>query len=252
MITRFFQTAALIYMILLVSAVAAAAAADRGSAASSGMTATPAIIREIQFMLLSIGLDPGPIDGNAGQMTNRAAHLFQQRYGLPEADIINNQAIPPSFLEKLRREAAESLLKGAHPETGAPASAATAPQAPPSPGPPPSGPAPGPPPGPPRDEAGAPAATPTPSASDRFAACPYSSQDFLIGTRQYTPQTLLDEGFEGMTSRAVTNLRKRLEEARQVAEKIGGPALLEVQRQARVLSYFECREKIEQRATTLR
>lgn len=253
MIIRFFQTAALIYMILLVSA--AAAVPDRGSSDLSGVTATPGIIREIQFMLLSIGLDPGPIDGNAGQLTNRAARLFQQRYGLPEADIINNQAIPTSFLERLRREAAASLLKGARPESGAPASAATAPQAPPSPGAspgPPPGPPPSPPSGPPRDEAGASAATSAPSASDRFAACPYSPQDFLIGTRQYTPQTLLDEGFEGMTSRAVTNLRKRLEEARQVAEKIGGPALLEVQRQARVLSYFECREKIEQRATTLR
>ena len=47
----------------------------------------------------------------------------------------------------------------------------------------------------------------------------------------------------------MTNLRKRLEEARQLADRIGGSALLEVQRQARVLSYFECRLKIEQGST---
>jgi hypothetical protein len=41
-------------------------------------------------------------------------------------------------------------------------------------------------------------------------------------------------------------MRQRLDEARQIADKIGGPALVEVQRQAHVLAYFECRQKIEQ------
>jgi hypothetical protein len=41
-------------------------------------------------------------------------------------------------------------------------------------------------------------------------------------------------------------MRARLDEARQIADKIGGPALIEVQRQAHVLAYFECRQKIEQ------
>jgi hypothetical protein len=44
----------------------------------------------------------------------------------------------------------------------------------------------------------------------------------------------------------VANLKDRLNEARQLAENIGGSALAEVQRQARVLNYFTCRLKIEQ------
>ena len=42
--------------------------------------------------------------------------------------------------------------------------------------------------------------------------------------------------------------RDRLNEARQLAENIGGAALAEVQRQARVLNYFSCRLKVEQAA----
>jgi hypothetical protein len=41
-------------------------------------------------------------------------------------------------------------------------------------------------------------------------------------------------------------LKDRLTEARQIAGNIGGSALSEVQRQARVLDYFNCRLKIEQ------
>jgi hypothetical protein len=41
-------------------------------------------------------------------------------------------------------------------------------------------------------------------------------------------------------------LRDRLNEARQIAGNVGGAALTEVQRQARVLDYFDCRLKIEQ------
>ena len=63
---------------------------------------------------------------------------------------------------------------------------------------------------------------------------------------RYTPETFLNEGFDGSTARAVTNLKDRLEEGRQIADKIGLTALKEVQRQARVLQYFECRLKIEQ------
>jgi len=44
--------------------------------------ATPTLIREIQFMLLTVGIDPGPIDGNAQQRTKRAALIFQERNGL--------------------------------------------------------------------------------------------------------------------------------------------------------------------------
>jgi len=228
-----------VFAFVLVLPVIAGAASDQGSPDGAGPIGTSSLIREIQFMLLSLGFDPGPIDGNARQMTNRAARLFQQRNGLPGADIMNNQAISPRFLETLRREAATVLLKNTRPEAAPAAPAAAPPKAEPSPAAP-------------RDEAAAPASKPAPAPPDRFAACSYSPQDFLIGSRQYTPQAFLDEGFDGTTSRAVGNLRQRLEEARQIAEKVGGPALLEVQRQARVLSYFECRQKIEQASTTPR
>jgi peptidoglycan hydrolase-like protein with peptidoglycan-binding domain len=225
-----------VFTFVLVLSLVAAAAPDQGSPDRRDTIATSSLIREIQFMLLSLGFDPGPIDGNARQLTNRAARLFQQKNGLPGADIINDQGISPRFLETLRREAAQVLLKNARPEPAGSAPAAALPQKEP-------------PPAAPRDETAGPPPKPAPTTPDRFAACSYSPHDFLIGSRQYTPQTFLDQGFDGLTSRAVGNLRQRLEEARQIAEKIGGPALLEVQRQARVLSYFECREKIEQAST---
>jgi hypothetical protein len=46
--------------------------------------------------------------------------------------------------------------------------------------------------------------------------------------------------------RAVSMLRDRLNEARQIASDVGGAALSEVQRQSRILDYFSCRSKIEQ------
>jgi peptidoglycan hydrolase-like protein with peptidoglycan-binding domain len=190
--------------------------------AEPGPIATAALVREIQFMLLTIGIDPGPIDGNPRQLTNRAVHIFQQRSGLPEADLVSNGPIPPAFLERLRGEAGKVMLKPAPSPSTAPPQAIVA-QPPP------------------------PASTP-----DRFASCTYTTDDFRVGGRQYTPQSFLDEGFDGTTNRAVTNLRQRLEEARKIAEGVGGPALLEVQRQARVLAYFECRQKIEQASATTR
>jgi len=236
--TRLFRMGVFAFVLVL-PFIGAAAAPDQGPPDARGPTATSSLIREIQFMLLSLGFDPGPIDGNARLLTNRAARLFQQRNGLPGTDVVNNNPISPSFLETLRREAAQVLLKNARPETPGSAPAAALPQTESSPTAP-------------RDEAARPPSKPPPVPLDRFANCPYSSQDFLIGSRQYTPQTFLDEGFSGTISRAVGNLRQRLEEARQIAEKIGGAALLEVQRQARVLSYFECRQKMEQASTAPR
>jgi peptidoglycan hydrolase-like protein with peptidoglycan-binding domain len=189
--------------------------------------ATPELIREIQFMLLNLSIDPGPIDGNAQQFTNRAVRIFEERYGLPQVDLVNGRPVPAEFLAKLRREVAQNLLKGG---TNPPPQTTTA--ALPSP--------------PPADTTPAkpvPAPAPPP---DRFASCSYNPEDFLIGGTQYTPQSFLDQGFGGVTARAITNLQQRLDEARQIAEKIGGPALAEVQRQAHVLAYFECRQKIEQ------
>jgi peptidoglycan hydrolase-like protein with peptidoglycan-binding domain len=201
----------------------AAVPEDAAAAGAQMVAATPTLIREIQFMLQAVGIDPGPIDGNAQALTNRAVRQFQQRNGLPPADIVNGGTISTAFIDLLRRQVAASLTKGAAPE--APAAPAPAP---------------------------APAATvtapvaPPPPPPDPFASCAASADDFRVGTKQYNPQSYLDEGFGGSTSRAVTSLRQRLDEARDIAEKIGGNALLEVQRQARVLSYYECRQKIEQ------
>jgi peptidoglycan hydrolase-like protein with peptidoglycan-binding domain len=191
--------------------------------------ATPELIRQIQFMLQTVGIDPGPIDGNAQALTNRAAHQFQFQNALPITDITNGGPISTAFLDLLRKEAGAKL--GVIPN---PPGQAAVPPAAPTPAPASVAPAPPPPPAPP--------------PADRFASCQFDALDFSVGGKQYTPQSFLDEGFGGSTDRAVANLQQRLKEAREIAEKIGGSALLEVQRQARVLAYFECRQKIEQAA----
>jgi hypothetical protein len=204
-------------------------------AAQGGDTipATPELIRQIQFMLQTVGIDPGPIDGNAQALTNRAAHQFEMLSGLPITDVTNGGPVSVGFLDLLRKQAGAKL--GVVPP--APGQAAAIPTAP--------GQVTGTPAAPASVPASAPAA-PSPPVPDRFASCQFDPQDFAVGGKQYTPQSFLDEGFGGSTDRAVTNLTQRLKEARDIAEKIGGSALLEVQRQARVLAYFECRQKIEQ------
>jgi peptidoglycan hydrolase-like protein with peptidoglycan-binding domain len=210
------------FTLLAMPIIGAATAEAQSDYTEPGPIATAALVREIQFMLLTIGIDPGPIDGNPRQMTNRAVRIFQQRSGLTQTDLVSNGPVPPAFLERLRREAASVMLKAEPPPpTPPPQPIVTPPQRP----------------------------APLP---DRFASCTYTADDFRVGGRQFTPQSFLDEGFDGATNRAVINLRQRLEEARRIAEGVGGPALLEVQRQARVLAYFECRQKIEQASATPR
>jgi peptidoglycan hydrolase-like protein with peptidoglycan-binding domain len=150
--------------------------------------ATPSLIREIQFMLLRLGIDPGPIDGVVGPQTIRAFRKFQEQSGLPVADLANGGRISVSLLARL----------------------------------------------------------PAAQAPDRFAACKFSPEDFRIGATAYTPDKYLQVGFDGSSARAVSMLKDRLNEARQIAGNIGGSALTEVQRQSRVLDYFSCRLKIEQ------
>lgn len=182
----------------------------------------PALIREIQFMLLRLGMDPGPIDGIVGPKTTKAFLTFVERSGMPVQPLVNGGRIPDSLLARLRTEASRVILGGeAKPDAATPA-AATAPPAP------------------------APPAQPT----DRFADCSYQPEDFRIGNIQYTPDKYLREGFDGSTARAVAMLKDRLNEARQIANSIGGAALTEVQRQARVLDYFTCRLKIEEASAT--
>jgi peptidoglycan hydrolase-like protein with peptidoglycan-binding domain len=183
--------------------------------------ASTALIREIQFMLLRLGMDPGPIDGIAGSQTLGAVRKFQVKSGLPTLNLINDGKISGVFLARLRDEASRAILGGekrpeVSPEVATPSPVAVAPVQPPAPPP------------------------------DPFAACAYSPDDFRIGATQYTPDKFLQVGFDGSTARAVASLKDRLNEARQLAENLGGSALAEVQRQARVLDYFNCRLKIEQ------
>jgi peptidoglycan hydrolase-like protein with peptidoglycan-binding domain len=182
---------------------------------------TPPLVREIQFMLLRLGMEPGPIDGIIGPQTTSAWHKFQQHTGLPQPDLVNGGKIPATTLTRLRSETSRVIFEGERkPES--PATAAPPPAAVVAP------------------------AQPAAPAPDRFAVCPFNPADFQIGTVQYTPEKYLREGFEGSTARAVSMLKDRLNEARQIAGTIGGSALSEVQRQARVLDYFTCRLKIEQ------
>ncbi|HEY1432047.1 MAG TPA: peptidoglycan-binding domain-containing protein [Stellaceae bacterium] len=187
---------------------------------------TPSLVREIQFMLLRLGAEPGPIDGVIGPQTTRAWRKFQQDTGLPQLDLVNGGKIPATMLARLRSDASRVIFQGERkPEAPAPTltpSALTPPAAAVAP------------------------VQPAVQAPDRFAACPFNAEDFRIGKTQYTPEKYLQEGFEGSTVRAVAMLKDRLDEARQIAGNIGGSALTEVQRQSRVLDYFNCRLKIEQ------
>jgi peptidoglycan hydrolase-like protein with peptidoglycan-binding domain len=187
---------------------------------SEDLQVAPSLVREIQFMLLRLGMEPGPIDGVIGPQTTRAWHKFQQDTGLPPVDLVNGAKIPTSAFRRLRSEASRVIFEGERrpepPAAPTPPAAAVAP------------------------------VQPAPPASDRFAACPIHAEDFRIGATQYTPEKYLQEGFDGSTARAVSMLKDRLNEARQIAGNIGGSALTEVQRQSRVLDYFTCRLKIEQ------
>jgi peptidoglycan hydrolase-like protein with peptidoglycan-binding domain len=188
---------------------------------TENLDVTPSLVREIQFMLLRLGMEPGPIDGVIGPQTTAAWRKFQQNTGLPPLDLVNGSKIPAAALTRLRSEASRVIFEGERkPEPTA--AAPTAPAAAVAP------------------------VQPSPPASDRFAACPLRAEDFKIGTTQYTPEKYLQEGFDGSTARAVSMLKDRLNEARQIAGNIGGAALTEVQRQSRVLDYFTCRLKIEQ------
>ena len=179
--------------------------------------ANSALVREIQFMLLRLGMDPGPIDGIAGSQTLSAVRKFQAKSGLPMSDLINDGKISAIFLARLRGEASQAILGGnKKPEAATPSPVAVAPAQPSAPPP------------------------------DPFAACSFDPGDFRIGATEYTPDKFLQVGFDGSTARAVASLKDRLDEARQLAENLGGSALAEVQRQARVLNYFNCRLKIEQ------
>src|SRR6266851_6485595 len=213
-------------MMILLTALPAVPAPSRAACAAAevqDLAASTALIHEIQFMLARLGIDPGPIDGVAGQQTLKAVRKFQVLSGMPQADLVNDGKISAVFLARLRSEAARTILGGEKKPADTPEPRAAVSSPVPAAPPPPAAPAP-----------------------DPFAACPFNPGDFRIGATEYTPDKFLQVGFDGSTARAVASLKDRLDEARQIAGSIGGSALTEVQRQARILGYFSCRLKIEQ------
>jgi len=215
-----------IVLLLAIIVLGMAHEADRLRAAdvvtpTRDVDVTPSLVREIQYMMLRLGIEPGPIDGVIGPQTTRAFRKFQEDSGLPVVDMVIGGKVSGTLLARLRNEASRAILGSPkQPESPPPASPAPAPAAAPAPS--------------------------TAPAPDRFAACPANPVDFRIGGTQYTPDKYLQEGFDGSTARAVSMLKDRLNEARQIASNIGGAALTEVQRQSRVLEYFSCRLNIEQ------
>src|SRR5207248_9021110 len=73
---------------------------------------TPSLVREIQFMLLRLGMEPGPIDGVIGPQTTGAWRKFQQDTGLPPVDLVNGGKIPAAALSRLRGEASRVIFEG--------------------------------------------------------------------------------------------------------------------------------------------
>ena len=208
---------AAIWLAALAIAVAAAATGFSAGPPEPEVEVSTALVREIQFLLLRLGMDPGPIDGAAGPQTTRAFQRFEEQSGLTAVPLVNGGHITTAALERLRKDASRVIL-GSETKQETPAAAATPPLA----------------------------SAPAERSADRFAACNYRPEDFRIGNTQYTPDKYLQEGFDGSTARAVSMLKDRLNEARQITGSIGGAALAEVQRQARVLDYFSCRLNIEQ------
>ena len=63
---------------------------------------TPSLVREMQFMLLRLGMQPGPIDGAIGPQTTKAWRKFEQDTGLPPVDLVNGGKISATALARSR------------------------------------------------------------------------------------------------------------------------------------------------------
>jgi peptidoglycan hydrolase-like protein with peptidoglycan-binding domain len=105
----------LLTMFTAISPASAGAPTVTAANPESSVAATPALVRQIQFMLLSIGIDPGPIDGVPRQLTNAAVHKFEQQSGLPEGDLVSGVQISTGLLDSLRK-AASGVLLGTQPQ----------------------------------------------------------------------------------------------------------------------------------------
>src|SRR5260370_7564817 len=147
---------------------------------SEDLEVTPSLVREIQCMLLRLGMEPGPIDGVIGPQTTRAWHKFQQDTGVLPVDLVNGAKIPTSAFTRLRSEASRVIFEGERkpepPAAPTPPAAAVAP------------------------------VQPAPPASDRFAACPIHPEDFRIAAPPTPPQKYLHERFHSPTPPPVSPL----------------------------------------------
>src|SRR5438552_1348795 len=73
---------------------------------------TPPLVREIQFMLLRLGIDLGPIDGVVGPQTASALLRFEQQAGLPTAQLVGGGRISAALLARLRNDASRVIFEG--------------------------------------------------------------------------------------------------------------------------------------------
>ena len=96
-------------VILPIQLWSASGCAAEAAAKSEELEVTPSLVREIQFMLLRLGMEPGPIDGVIGPQTTRAWHKFQQDTGLQPVDLVNGSKIPATVLTRLRSEASRGI-----------------------------------------------------------------------------------------------------------------------------------------------
>src|SRR5439155_14117704 len=87
--------------------------------------ATRELVREMQFMLLRLGLDPGPLDGIPRQLTNGAIRRFEEAHGLPPTELQPGGKVPAELLARLRAEAGRAMFGSAgraEPEPRSPSS----------------------------------------------------------------------------------------------------------------------------------
>lgn len=71
--------------------------ADAQSIEKLDMSAVPDLdrstVRRVQGALRAKGFDPGPLNGVAGEKTKAAVQKFQDRFGIKDTGIINNQTL---------------------------------------------------------------------------------------------------------------------------------------------------------------
>ena len=126
------------YIAIAVTAITACSArpyAAEAAGAVEEVEATPSLVREIQFMLSRLGMDPGPIDGIAGPQTNGAYHKFQQQSGLPASELLNGGRVSTMVLARLRSEASRIIFEKEKTPEAPPAATVNPPPAAPPPAP---------------------------------------------------------------------------------------------------------------------